>query len=212
MMRPTKLASLMLVWLVANVALAGDKDSQGGANVKKGKGPERTVRAANVPPSRNESTSDRNLSWYVEGWGKTKEEAREDALKKIPSEVNANLAEQGVVLNWQPTPNFVRSLVKDWGKSESKDIEGVGPMEQIQLKVEITPHDYRQMVKMDREERAEGRMMFLGKVLAGLVALLVAVGGYFRLEEATKGYYTTWLRLGVVGLISTVGVGLWLLS
>ena len=55
-------------------------------------------------------------------------------------------------------------------------------------------------------------MFFLGKVLAGMVALLGGVAGYFRLEEATKGYYTTWLRLGVAGLASAVGLGFWLMS
>ena len=55
-------------------------------------------------------------------------------------------------------------------------------------------------------------MILLGKFLAGFVAFLVAVAGYFRLEEATKGYYTTWLRVGVLGFIAVVGAGIWLIS
>ena len=46
------------------------------------------------------------------------------------------------------------------------------------------------------------RMTLLAKVLAGILALLVTVAGYIRLEELTKGYYTRWLRLAVVGCVS----------
>jgi hypothetical protein len=34
------------------------------------------------------------------------------------------------------------------------------------------------------------------------------VVGYFRLEEATKGYYTAWLRLAAVGLVAAAVAGL----
>ena len=34
------------------------------------------------------------------------------------------------------------------------------------------------------------------------------VGGYLRLEEATKGYYTRWLRLTAVGVVLAIVCGL----
>ena len=50
------------------------------------------------------------------------------------------------------------------------------------------------------------------RVLAALVALLAAVACYLRLEDATKGYYTTLLRLAAVGFVALVGAGIWLLT
>jgi hypothetical protein len=53
--------------------------------------------------------------------------------------------------------------------------------------------------------------VLFARVLAGLVALLVVAGGYLRLEEATRGYYTTLLRAAAVAFLALVGAGLWLL-
>ena len=47
--------------------------------------------------------------------------------------------------------------------------------------------------------------------LGGSVALLIVLGGYLRLEEATRGYYTRVLRLTAAGVLSAVAVGLWIL-
>jgi len=52
----------------------------------------------------------------------------------------------------------------------------------------------------------EKRMVFLVKFLAGIVALLLTVCGYIRLDEWSKGYYTKWLRLVAIGCIATVTV------
>ena len=43
------------------------------------------------------------------------------------------------------------------------------------------------------------------------MALLLVCGGYLRLEEATRGYYTRLLRLAAFCTLVGVGVGLWLL-
>jgi hypothetical protein len=59
-----------------------------------------------------------------------------------------------------------------------------------------------------QKERALARQGVLGRVLAGLVALLVAVACYLRLEDATKGYYTTLLRLVAVAFVSLVAAGI----
>jgi hypothetical protein len=71
---------------------------------------------------------------------------------------------------------------------------------------------YRQMYGHDRQVRSKERMSLLVRVLIGLVAALAALAGYMRLDEATKGYYTRWLRLAALGFVAVVGTGLWWLS
>ena len=49
-------------------------------------------------------------------------------------------------------------------------------------------------------------------MLGGVVCLLLVVGGYLRLEEATKGYYTRLLRLTAIAVLIGVGVGLYVMG
>jgi hypothetical protein len=67
------------------------------------------------------------------------------------------------------------------------------------------------MQRLARQGRMESRHLILARILGGLVAMLLVLGGYLRLEEATRGYYTSLLRLSAVGVLTAVGAGLWLL-
>jgi hypothetical protein len=55
-------------------------------------------------------------------------------------------------------------------------------------------------VDQAREQAQENvifwRHLVVGRILAALVALFLIVSGYLRLEELTRGYYTTLLRVG----------------
>jgi hypothetical protein len=72
--------------------------------------------------------------------------------------------------------------------------------------------DRNEFLRKDRDHRVVQRQIYLGKILAGLVVFLTAVAGYFRLDEATKGYYSGWLRLAALGLVGIVGAGIWWIS
>jgi hypothetical protein len=83
----------------------------------------------------------------------------------------------------------------------------------VWLKVVVNPETWKQIQKEIRlaEDRkrlkvTKSRMVFLVKLLAGIVALLVTAFGYIRLDEWSKGYYTKWLRLAAVGCVATVTV------
>jgi hypothetical protein len=56
------------------------------------------------------------------------------------------------------------------------------------------------------------RQLLLARLLAAAVAVLLVITGYLRLEHATRGYYTTLLRLAAVGIVAVVSAGLWLLA
>jgi hypothetical protein len=91
-----------------------------------------------------------------------------------------------------------------------------GKMHRVCVKVGLSPRARAEIESKDREYRREvtvqERMVFLARILGGLVALLGVVAGYIRLDDLTKGYYTGWLRLAAGGILAVVGVGLWLLS
>jgi len=71
--------------------------------------------------------------------------------------------------------------------------------------------EVRQAEEDNRLQLMRTRMVFLVKLLAGLVALLATICGYLRLDEWSKGYYTKWLRLAAVGCVGAVTVFLWFL-
>lgn len=160
--------------------------------------------------------------WSVVGHGFTDEDARKDALEEARKVVVAYLEKQRLPVEWQPTLEFIAErLVQGSPKYEpSKDPwRNAGMEHQATLTVTVTHRDVQEIVKEDRkfkeqqrEARVEQRNLEVGKALAVLVAVLAAVAGYFRLDEATKGYYTAWLRLAAVGLVGGIGAGLyWLL-
>jgi hypothetical protein len=102
------------------------------------------------------------------------------------------LARQG--LEWKSTPETQPS-------SDEKVL-----MHRIVLEIPITPEVRALLLHHDREQRVKERMIWLGKILAGLVVLFAAGAVYFRLDEWTKGYYTTWLRVAAVGLVLATAV------
>jgi len=128
------------------------------------------------------------------------EDAYRSALEAVPAELIEYLRQQGVTLEWRPTLQDVKELklVERAEKSSGPDVEG--PTWNVTLYLQVTPDKIARMVKLDREYRTEHRMFQAGKLLAGLLAMLAALAGYFRLDELTKGYYTTWLRLAALGL------------
>jgi hypothetical protein len=102
---------------------------------------------------------------------------------------------------------------------ETKSFAGLGDMHRAAVRVEITlpvkaefEHQEELYLAKQRDGRATHRQGVLVRVLVALVAVLAAVALYFRLEDATKGYYTTLLRLAAVTFIALVGAGIWLLT
>jgi hypothetical protein len=94
-----------------------------------------------------------------------------------------------------------------------------GETKRVWLRVVVNPETWKQMQKENqrvadqrRLDVTKGRMVFLVKLLAGIVVLLLTICGYIRLDEWSKGYYTKWLRLGAFGCVGAVSwVLLWTL-
>lgn len=158
--------------------------------------------------------TEKSPSWACEGWGQTREDAEENALKRAQERILAYLAANNHRLEWAPTLDYIKkNMIKESEPEQSKDFgDGVGELQGMKLIIEVSPKDWQYMLREDRRVRSEFRMLVLAKVVAGLVAFLGAFAGYLRLEELTKGYYTAWLRLAAIGFVSAVGAGIWWIS
>ncbi|HKI34964.1 MAG TPA: hypothetical protein VKA46_24120 [Gemmataceae bacterium] len=102
---------------------------------------------------------------------------------------------------------------------ETRPFDDLGIMRRAALRLEISAANQKEFQKQEeiyqakqRNDRATARQWWVVRILAGLVALLTAVTFYLRLEDATKGYYTTLLRAAAVAFVTLVGAALWLLT
>jgi hypothetical protein len=199
-MRPAQLASLLALLLMVSAIQAGPRkgSEEVGPPILRRPRPEPVVLA----------------TWQTEGGGETREEAEEDALKKAGVLVMQYFAEQHAPMSWTLDLQYVRTrLMKSSEEAEPKKLpDGLGLWRKVKVQVVLNSDDRDDILRQDREFRMHDREFFLGKILLVLVALLTAVAGYFRLDEATKGYYTGWLRLGAAGLVGAAAMGLWWMS
>jgi len=199
-MRPAQLASLLALLLMVSGIQAGPR--KGSEDV----GPRVSGRPRPEPV--------KLASWQAEGGGETREEAEADALKNARARVLEYFAEQNIPLKWTPDVPYMRThLMKASEEVKPQELgPGLGQWRKVQVQVVLDSQDKEDMLREDRMVRMADREFFLGKLLLVLVALLTAVAGYFRLDEATKGYYTGWLRLGAAGLVGAAAMGLWWMS
>jgi hypothetical protein len=151
------------------------------------------------------------LKQEFRGYGLTPKEAEANALERACEWLDANAH-----LGWTPPPEFLREkgMVQFVGEPNEKEFEVVkdfvegGKTQVVTMQLEITSDQYREFLKQARQEHMTSRHLLLARVLGGVVCLLIVVGGYLRLEEATKGYYTRLLRLAAITFLILAGVGL----
>jgi hypothetical protein len=154
-------------------------------------------------------------SWKVSGSAEKADVAEQFALEEARDKLVAFLAGQTHPLDWQPDLDYIRHDLVTEKITEKTEKQPTDPMsfasEKVTLTVTVTQKSLEDMQKQDKKFRVEQRQTFLAKALAGILAVLVAVTFYFRLDDATKGYYTTLLRVASLALVATVGAGVWFL-
>ena len=142
------------------------------------------------------------------GYEKSKELARESAIRAAVDKLHEHLTEQDPPIERMPTTKFVRKLLID---SQEKVTEtddpvptGTGQAEkmyQVTVALKVDPSHIRELRS---QERASDALW----VLAGLGGLAAVFAGFYRIDAWTKGYLTNWLVLGTIGALSLL-VGLW---
>lgn len=207
-MRPSRIISLVCVWALTQVGFAFSQVQE--PNSER---PRRTITVRNngrvVKTFEPSQDTTKYPTWTATGYGETEKDAEMDALKNVQPEIAEFLAAAGIAHDWNPSLNDLRGLVSGEPKTVVKDLDGVGPVRETKLQLEMTPKAYRKLVQQDRQNRAMGRISFVAKLMAIAVGLLIAFAGYFKLEDATKGYYTAWLRLAALSFIAAIAAGVW---
>jgi hypothetical protein len=175
-----------------------------------GEGKRHAARQTEVSASGSDSGAP---TWTITAYGETEDRATERAREKAWEQVCDYLTRLDPPVHWRPDVNWVdNNLVKSRPPAKQVELEDLGKGYERQLLVKVEAKERREMMEHDRQETMRQRQLLLARILAGVVALLVAVVGYLRLDEATKGYYTLWLRLGALGLVGGVGAVLWLVA
>jgi hypothetical protein len=142
-------------------------------------------------------------TWAVKGYGETIEDARQRALEKARDSVEDYLEQRYPNIGWRPTVEnlLAQSVVKvdEPKQSELDQLKGYETTAHVDLRATNLVR-LQADVDQAREQALENVIMWrhilVGRALAALVALFLIALGYLRLEELTRGYYTTLLRVG----------------
>jgi hypothetical protein len=150
-------------------------------------------------------------TWEVTGRGTTRADAEKDALDQASSKIAEYLATECHETVWTPTPAYLKQwgLARPAGEPKQMDLAIAGPATEVTMTVELSQDALKDMLREARELRMRDRQPIAFRWLAGMVVALLVAFGYLRLEEATKGYYTTLLRLTALTVVAAAGVFLW---
>lgn len=141
------------------------------------------------------------------------DDPRPDIAPEIQRELEKRLRERIPDLLWSPSEKFVIDHTSvEWDTSADSVIVDGKELQSVSLGLQISNGDYRQILEEDQHLRRDFRQGFLFRIVAGITALFAAIAGYVRLDEATKGYYTVWLRLASLAFVGVISTGLFLFA
>lgn len=146
----------------------------------------------------------RGLTVVTGRYGATRERAERDARERL----------RRVVADWL-APDAPRSFVV--GEAEidrlirERRVEpvalDVGTVYLAAYRVDFSPQSRNHILRIYDDQLVKRRLVELGAAIAFILALLGAIAGYIRADEATKGYYTNKLRLVAAGAIGAAAAG-----
>lgn len=152
----------------------------------------------------------------------TAADAELEALVRAQLELEKYLRSLDPPVDWRPPLEYIRNTLargtvrlidvqlSEENRAILEQAGDITSLKQAEVEFTITPAARREMLYMARQDRSENRLLLLAPLLAGLVLVLLTVGAYIQLDEQTKGYYTGWLRVALLGTITVVaGSGWW---
>ncbi len=151
----------------------------------------------------------------VEAYNTVEADARLTALELGEKEAQRLVRARFAPLGWEPP---AERLEKEYlEKQRVLQVEVTEKVKRLDgdyykavCRIDLNAAYLGELGQLAREHRMVQRHLLAGRLLAGLVVLLVVVWGYLRLEDATRGYYTRLLRVGALGLVALTAAVLWL--
>jgi hypothetical protein len=129
----------------------------------------------------------------------TEPRARDNARVHLEREVTDWLAPD-VPASWNAPAHLIDRLITR--TRIEPVVRDYGTLYEATLDVDLSPPRRQEIVEAYQRELVRRRMATLGGGLGFVLACLAALSGYIRADEATRGYYTYWLRA-----IAAAGVG-----
>lgn len=174
-----------------------------------------------IPPGRPawvESKPARNGSLHATSVCSGPFKKDSDARQALDLELEKQTAAYiGELLGSKLAPQFIRldasqiksELVKsDHMYHETIESPTVGSMEQYHALIEFTPTFQDRIRHEWQEVKGKWRLAQFGLFAGGAILLLGTVFGYFRVDNATRGYYTGRLQfLSAAAILAIVGAG-----
>jgi len=129
----------------------------------------------------------------------TVDRARDDARLQLEREVTEWLTPE-VPTQWKPPASLVTGMIR---KTDIRPMtRDYGTVYEANLEADFSPGVRDEIRAAYRRELVARRLAILGGSLGFVLSCLAAVAGYIRVDEATRGYYTHWLRA-----VAAAGVG-----
>jgi hypothetical protein len=85
-------------------------------------------------------------------------------------------------------------------------VKDYGTLHETKLTIDASPARRTALVEAYNHELVRHRLASLGGMLAFVLSCLGVICGYVRADEATKGYYTTRLRMLAAAGVGAAGV------
>ncbi|QVL32219.1 hypothetical protein KIH39_25855 [Telmatocola sphagniphila] len=137
-----------------------------------------------------------------------REEALEAGLEDAQAFISNYLHQKEHCCAYTPSIDFIRqNMLKNTIPHEEPFPSSNSPGETNGKRSDLG-YFYTVELQLEMPQSMEQQFRKAGRVVSGLwalgcsVAALLVIGAFFRLDEWTKGYLTTWLVVGSAGLIS----------
>lgn len=140
--------------------------------------------------------------------------ARQNALEAAALALGSYLKERYPGFEWTPTEDFIveQKIIVNEKQEEQHLTDKEAPIMFTQtLSLELRESQLKAAFQENHKLRVESRLWRTGRGLAGLLIILLAVIGYVRLDDWTKGYISLPLKLAAAAVAIAGPVILWLL-
>ena len=144
----------------------------------------------------------------IRGYPKaTPKRARDEAARALNEAVELWVKNLGLPTRWHPDAQLIQTMVESSPIESSNREYGTVFVQPLRLD---TSDLQRDRLFQNYEREIAGRRMFqLGSVVSFALLCLALITSYIRADEATKGYYTTALRVATTA--TALGAGALLL-